>query len=218
MKERSAKAGPYEAVVMGASAGGGKVLQEILSSLPADYAMPVLLVQHLHSSDGGRFAEHLAYDVMLAVTVPCDKQRIEPGCVYVAPAGYHMLVETNRTIALSVDEKINWSRPSIDVLFDSAARVYGDRLIAVVLSGANTDGSDGMRIVKAYDGLPIAQDPSTAEVPIMPRAAIEAARIETVLPPRKIAVLLVELGESQRQTAKGHGNRRPAHHSEHRNG
>ena len=194
MKERTARAGPFEAVVVGASAGGGKVIPEILSRLPVDYLMPVLLVQHLHSSDRERFAAHLEDEVLLAVTVPFDKQRIEPGCVYVAPAGYHMLVETDRTIALSVAEKVNWSRPSIDVLFDSAARVYGERLIAVILSGANSDGAGGMMIVKEFDGFLIAQDPSTAEVPIMPQAAIEAARIETVLAPGEIAKLLIKLG------------------------
>ena len=203
MKERYTD--PYEAVVMGASAGGGKVLPEILSRLPSDFSLPVLVVQHLHHSDRDRFAERLAHDVLLAVCVPCDKQLIEPACVYVAPAGYHMLVEPNRTIALSLDEKVNWSRPSIDVLFDSAARVYGGKLIAIILSGGNGDGADGMRTVKEFEGLLIVQDPVTAEVPIMPRAAIEAAGISTVLPPCKIAEILVEIGAFQlHESEDGH--------------
>jgi two-component system chemotaxis response regulator CheB len=182
---------------MGASAGGGEVLEEILSRMPVDYSLPILIAQHLHPFDDGRFAHHLAGIIPLDVIVPCDKERIEPGRVYVAPANYHILVERDGTIALSVNEAVNWSRPSIDVLFDSAAYVWEEGLIAVILSGANNDGSEGMRTVKALGGLTIAQNPGTAEYPVMPQAAIEAARIETVLEPRGIADLLAELGASQ---------------------
>ena len=186
--------------MLGSSAGGGKVLPEILSGLPAAFSVPVLLVQHLHSSDAERFAEHLACEIALAVAVPCDKQRIEPGCVYVAPADYHMLVEEDRTIALSISNKINWSRPSIDILFDSAARVYREKLIAIICTGANSDGAEGMRTVKELGGFLVAQDPATAEAPVMPLAAIKAAGIETLLSPGEIAELLLKLGESRIQT------------------
>jgi two-component system chemotaxis response regulator CheB len=186
--------GSYEAVVIGASAGGGRALEEILSLLPADYALPLLVVQHLHPTDNGLFAEQLAYKFRRTVITPNDKQSIVPGCLYVAPPVYHMLVEKSRTIALSVDEKVRWSRPSIDVLFDSAARVWKQALIAVILSGANNDGAEGMKTVRSFGGLTIAQDPGTAEHPGMPQAAIDLGIVDEVLTTPQIAERLVELG------------------------
>lgn len=166
----------------------------ILPALPKGYALSVLIVQHLHPSDEGSFANHLARRTQLPVNEAHDKERIERGRIYAAPANYHMLVERDGTISLSVDEKVNWSRPSIDVLFDSAARVWGEALIAVLLSGANADGAEGMRVVKAAGGLTIAQDPATAESPVMPRAAIETGTADEVLAPEAIAKRLVEFG------------------------
>ena len=194
----------YEAVVVGASAGGGAALRAILSKLPGEFPLPILVAQHLHPSDEGRFATSIADVARMSVATICDKQAIEPGRIYIAPARYHMLVEKDRTIALSVDEKVKWSRPSIDVLFDSAARVYGGQLIAVILSGANDDGADGMRAVRQFGGYPIVQDPATAESPTMPLAAIQAARIETVVSLGKIGELLIDLSvlDGAKQGAK----------------
>jgi two-component system chemotaxis response regulator CheB len=184
----------YRAVVMGASAGGREALAEILSRLPEDYALPILIVQHLHPGDDGGFANHLTRAIRRVVVVPCDKEEIVAGRVYVAPANYHMLVERNGTIALSVDERVNWSRPAIDVLFDSAAHVWGKLLIAVILSGASSDGAQGMRTVKAMGGLCVAQDPRTAEHPVMPQAAIDAGAVDRLMTPEEIGKLLVEVG------------------------
>lgn len=184
----------YRAVVVGASAGGLQALTAILGELAADFALPVLLVQHLHASDGGRFASHLGQLTRLTVVEARDKEPILPGHVYVAPANYHMLVERDESIALTVDDKVNHSRPSIDVLFESAARVFGARLIAVVLSGASQDGAQGLRAVAALGGLAMAQDPASAEHPLMPRAAIAAAGVQTTLPPHGVARELSELG------------------------
>jgi two-component system chemotaxis response regulator CheB len=192
--------GTYEAAVIGASAGGGRALEEILKLLPPDYALPVLVVQHLHPTDYGRFAEQLSGKIRRNVTSPCDKQTIEPGFIYVAPPDYHMLVEKSRTIALSVDEKVRWSRPSIDVLFDSAARVWKQGLIATILSGANNDGAEGMRIVKSFHGYTMVQDPSTAEHPFMPESAIALGVVDEVLTVRQIAGRLAELGRQGRVT------------------
>jgi two-component system chemotaxis response regulator CheB len=178
---------------MGASAGGLQALAIILGGLESDFTLPILVVQHLHATDDGRFAAHLGDLTTLEVVEPCDKEPIVAGQVYVAPANYHMLVETDETIALSIDERVNHSRPSIDVLFESAAHVFGARLIAVILSGASHDGALGMCAVNAHGGLAIAQDPEGAEHPVMPRAAIQAAGIQTVLPPRGIAERLSEL-------------------------
>jgi len=186
----------YRAVAMGASAGGLQALTIILGELAADFALPILLVQHLHATDDGRFGAHLGASTRLTVVDGGDKAPILPGLVYVAPATYHMLVERDATIALSIDERVNHSRPSIDVLFESAAHAFGARLIAIILSGASHDGAQGMCTIKARGGLTIAQDPISAEHPVMPNAAIEAARIQTVLTPRGIAEKLSELGRS----------------------
>ena len=184
-------------VAMGASAGGLQALTVILGELAADFALPILLVQHLHVTDDGRFASHLGGTTRLTVVDARDKEPILSGHVYVAPANYHMLVERDETIALTVDEMVNHSRPSIDVLFESAAHVFGSRLIAVILSGASHDGAQGMCTVRALGGLAIAQDPASAEHPVMPQAAITAAGVETVLPPHGIAQKLSELGRSR---------------------
>ena len=178
---------------------GPVIIEEILSQLSRDFPVPIFVVQHLHESDDGGFAKHLARTCQLKVTVPLDKQPIEKGCVYVAPANYHMLMERNRTVALSVDGKVNWSRPSIDVLFESAAHAYGESLIAVILSGANGDGAEGMKTVKRCGGTTVAQSPDTAESPFMPQAAINAAHPDHVKPPAEIAKLLVEVGTCSAQ-------------------
>ena len=180
----------FRAVVMGASAGGLKALTAVLSRLPETFALPVLVVQHLHASDDGRFAEHLDSLVSVAVKEARDKETICPGQVYLAPANYHMLVEREETIALSVDDRVNWSRPSIDVLFESAAAVWGRSLIGVILSGANHDGAAGMSAIVDQGGVAIAQDPATADRPEMPSAAIAGTRSATVLPPSRIGDLL----------------------------
>ena len=206
-KDPSIGASRYRAVVIGGSAGGLEAVTEILGRLPADFDLPVVVVEHLHAEDAGRFAEHLARTTVLQVIEPCDKEPVLPGCVYAAPANYHTLLERDGTIALTIDEKVNWSRPSIDVVFESAARAYGEGLVAVVLSGANDDGAEGMKAVKAFGGMTIAQDPDSAGYPVMPRAAIDAARVDHVLPPAEIADLLRKLGAASAREAPSH--RRP---------
>jgi len=183
----------YRAVIIGGSAGGVEALDNILSVLPSSFALPVLMVQHLHPSDDGSLARHLETITRLHIIEPCDKECIEPGCVYTAPANYHMLVEQNGTIALSVSEKVNWSRPSIDVLFGSASRVWGELVIAVILSGANDDGAKGMWAVKKAGGLTIAQDPASAATTVMPQAAIDAGGVDEVLQIEEIGQRLIEL-------------------------
>ncbi|MDO9043521.1 MAG: chemotaxis protein CheB [Desulfocapsaceae bacterium] len=184
----------HEIVVMGGSAGGFKVFSAILSALPLDFSLPILVVQHLIPGDDGLFYRHLASTIRLPVIEPCDKQWIKHGHVYVAPANYHILVEQNGTIALSVDDKINWSRPSIDVLFESAAQAFGEQVIAVLLSGANADGAAGMLKIKEAGGLTIALDPATAEYPVMPQAAIDSGAADEVLSAEEIGLRLVKLG------------------------
>jgi len=184
----------YKAVVIGGSAGGVEALNVILSALPEDFALPVLAVQHLHPGDYGSFALHMASATRLSVVEPSDKALIDRGHVYTAPANYHMLVERDGTIGLSVDERVNWSRPSIDVLFESAALVWGESLIAVILSGANTDGAKGICAVKKAGGFTIAQDPASATTRVMPLASIDTGAVDEVLRAEEIGRLLAELG------------------------
>lgn len=181
-------------VVMGGSAGGAKAFAAILSALPPEYALPMLLVQHLHLRDDGSFARHLGARTGLEIIEPCDKQPIECGRVYIAPADYHMLVERNGTIALSMEESVNWSRPSIDVLFESVALALSGKVIGVILTGSSVDGAAGIRAIKTAGGLTIAQNPATAAYPFMPQAAIDTGAVDEVLTAPEIGKRLVELG------------------------
>lgn len=183
----------YKAVVIGGSAGGLVALEVILSALPRDFALPILVAQHLHPSDEGSFAMHMARVTQLTVIEPCDKEQIKSGRVYTAPANYHMLVERGGTIGLSVDARVNWSRPSIDVLFESAVLAWGEEVAAVILSGANSDGAKGLRAVKEAGGLAIVQDPASAEHPVMPQAAIDSGAAGEILSAQDIGIRLAEL-------------------------
>ena len=184
----------YRAVVIGASAGGRKALAAVLAPLPATYALPILVVQHLHASDGGALAQSLQRATCLRVVTARDKQRLEPGTVYVAPANYHMLCERTGHVGLSVDAKVHWSRPSIDVFFDSAVHAWGKRTLAVILTGANADGAEGMGAIRAAGGVTFAQAPETAECPVMPQAAIDHDGVDEVLTLARIAERLMEEG------------------------
>ncbi|MES9960241.1 MAG: chemotaxis protein CheB [Sedimenticola sp.] len=183
----------YSAIVIGASAGGMEALIALLSGLPEGFGLYLLVVQHLHPSDRGRLARQLDNTLELSVSEACDKEELRTGQVYFAPANYHLLVEQNETLALSVDERVNWSRPSIDVLFDSAARVWGHRLVGVILTGANSDGAAGLRCIAEHGGLTVVQDPDSARSAEMPRAAIEAVTVDRILPLEKIGSFLRSL-------------------------
>jgi len=155
--------------------------------------LPLLLAFHLHKTDGGRFAEHLALRTGIPVSDAFDKESIRPPHVYVAPADYHLLVERGGGLALSIDPRVNCARPSIDVLFESAARVWADSVIGVILSGANDDGARGMKLIGDLGGFCIVQDPDTAASRVMPQSAIDLAGFEHVLAPAEIGDMLVRL-------------------------
>ncbi len=191
---------PYEAVVIGGSAGASEPLRQILGTLGPGFPLPVILVQHLHPEDKGLMAENLAYALRLPVIEVLDKMPVRPGRVYVAPADYHVLVERGRTFALSVEEPVRWSRPSIDVLFESAASVWGSALMAILLSGANEDGAAGLRTVKMRGGKAVAQDPDTAIFRTMPAAGLVEVGIEAALSPQQIGELLQHMDRG-----KAHG-------------
>lgn len=185
------------AIVVGGSAGGLAALCAMLGPFPADFPLPILVVNHLHVTDDGRFAERLGRTLRLAVVEAGDKQPVVPPRLYVAPANYHMLVERDETLSLSIDPKVNWARPSLDVAFESAARVWRERLICIVLSGANCDGAGGARLVRELGGRVVVQDPKTAEFAVMPQAAIEQAEGCIILSPEEIGRWLLSRCESE---------------------
>lgn len=172
---------PYEAVAIGTSMGGIRALSQILEGLPVNYPLPVLVVQHISADASGGLAGVFNEACAIRVQEAHDKEPIQPGIVYIAPAGYHLLVEQNRTFALSVDPPVNYSRPSIDVLFETAARAYRDKLVGVILTGASRDGSEGLNTIKNWGGTTVVQDPTTAESDIMPRAALDRSEADHVL-------------------------------------
>ena len=182
-------------MVIGVSAGGLVALTSLLPVLPAGYPLSILVVQHVHASSDGYLNEILDNQCSLHVKEAEEKEKIEPGTIYIAPPNYHLLVETDMTMALNVDDKVRFSRPSIDVLFESAADVFENHLVGIVLTGANDDGARGLRSIKEHGGLTIVQEPTEAEFPLMPEAALSMSRVDHVLPLAEIGRLLVQLGE-----------------------
>ncbi|MDC7222121.1 MAG: chemotaxis protein CheB [Spirochaetales bacterium] len=177
-------------ICLGGSAGSAPVLELIFRHLPKKLTVPLVVVRHMQeSSPSVGISDIYRENYGIPFLVPFDKQPVEAGAVYLAPPGYHLLVEDRGIFALSVDERVNYSRPSVDVLFEAAAHSYGRGLLAVVLSGANGDGGAGMEEVLRQGGRGIAQDPESADYPQMPQAALRAGSVE-VLSPGEIAVLI----------------------------
>jgi two-component system chemotaxis response regulator CheB len=192
----------YEAVVMGVSAGGVDALKTVLPALPEDFPLPIAIVQHRDAHSDGYIAEYLNRISALTVKEAEDKEPLRPGYVYLAPGGYHLLIEPDGSFSLSVDPRVNYSCPSVDVLFESAADVYGARVIGVVMTGANEDGAKGLKAIKARGGLALVQEPSTAQVSTMPKAALAATAVDYVVALPALAPLLLELAQPRR---KAHG-------------
>jgi two-component system chemotaxis response regulator CheB len=182
----------FELIVIGCSLGGMRALQAVLGALPAKFPVPLAVVQHRHKASNEGLPMFLRKSTRLKVVDVDDKLWIKPGTVYLAPADYHLLVERGM-FSLSVDDRVTHSRPSIDVLFESAADAYADKVVGVVLTGSNNDGARGVKRIKTRDGFVVAQDPKTAEAPEMPQAAIDAARVDRILPLERIGPFLVEL-------------------------
>jgi two-component system chemotaxis response regulator CheB len=178
-------------VVIGTSLGGLNALQVILGGLPRGFGTPIVVVQHRGKHPDEALSRLLGAHCPLTVREPLDKDRIESGHVYVAPADYHLLVERG-TLALSTEAPVNYARPSIDVLFESAAESYGSGVLGVVLTGANHDGAAGAARIQARGGRVMVQDPNGAESRPMPLAAIAATGVVPT-PLERIAPLLVEL-------------------------
>jgi two-component system chemotaxis response regulator CheB len=183
----------FAAVVIGGSAGGISAVTAIVSALPASLPLPVVVVLHQSSGEPLGWVDYLGRQARLPVVEAEDKLPLAAGTIYCAPAGYHLLLEMDGTLALSVDEKVNFSRPSIDLLFTSAADAFGPALIGIVLTGANGDGARGLAVIAAAGGLAMVQSPRTADWPVMPEAALRATPQALVVDLEQIAETLVKL-------------------------
>src|SRR5665213_469598 len=170
----------HEAIVIGASAGGLNALSVIIEGLPADYHLPIIIVQHRSKDERTLLEEIIQQKSKVKVRQANEKDQIENGVVYFAPADYHLLIERDKTFSLSCDERVNYSRPSVDVLFETASDVFKNKLVAVILTGANRDGADGIKCVKKNGGTTIAQQPETAQHGVMPLAAIETGCVQYI--------------------------------------
>jgi len=182
-----------EILVVGASAGGVSALQQVVQALPATLAIPVLAVLHLPRERPSRIAELLDAAPPLAVREAEDKQPLQAGTVTFAPPDYHMLVEDRQAIALSLDAPVLFSRPAIDPLFESAAVVFGASVLAILLTGASSDGSQGVATVRAAGGQAWLQCPDEAEAPLMPASALRHAGADAVLSLSHLCERLKEL-------------------------
>jgi two-component system, chemotaxis family, protein-glutamate methylesterase/glutaminase len=191
----------YRIVVVGTSWGGLAALRTIVEGLPPDYDLPTAIIQHRHRDSDALLARFLQQHTQLRVCEIEDKQPIEPGRLFIAPANYHMLVEAGH-FALSTDAPVRYSRPSIDVAMTSAADAYGHQAVGVVLTGANADGSTGLRRIHDAGGLAAVQEPATAESAVMPRAAIGAVPTARVFPLDRMASFLGALPSLHERTQK----------------
>jgi two-component system chemotaxis response regulator CheB len=181
------------AVAIGASAGGVQALSVLLPALPAKAAVAVFIVLHLPRDRPSMLAEVFSRKCPLDVREAQDKEPVIAGTVYFAPANYHLLLDHGPQLALSVDDLVHHSRPSIDVLFESAAEVYGNRLLGIILTGANEDGAQGLAAVHDAGGLTVVQTPETAQSPQMVISALKLRQPDYVLPLEEIAAMLSAL-------------------------
>jgi two-component system chemotaxis response regulator CheB len=180
----------YDLVVIGGSWGGMRAVEAVLEGLGDACPAAVVVALHRGTDDGARLPRLLQHYTTLPVREVEDKDDLVAGTVYLAPADYHTMIEAEGTLGLSTEERVRFARPSIDVLFRTAAEAYRERCVGIVLTGADDDGADGLRRIKELGGVAIVQDPGTAERHEMPAAAIAATDADVVLPLRKIGLFL----------------------------
>jgi two-component system, chemotaxis family, protein-glutamate methylesterase/glutaminase len=182
-----------QAVIVGASAGGIDAMLHIFSALPVGYRLPIIALLHVPDERQSRLAELFEHRLAIPVKEAGDKEEVTPGTLHFASSGYHLSIEHDHTFSFSCEPPVHFSRPSIDILMESAADTYGDQLAGILLTGANFDGAAGLKKIKEYGGLTIVQDPEEAQVAVMPREAIKYQVPDFVLPLAKIRELLLLL-------------------------
>lgn len=184
-----------EALIIGGSAGSLEVILKVLPDLAVDLKFAIIIVLHRKPGKDNILVELLASRTEMLVKELQEKEEILAGTLYVAPPNYHVLIENNRTFSLDASEKINFSRPSIDVAFESAAEVYEDQLVGMILSGANSDGTIGLQSIKNNGGIVAVQNPKTAVVSIMPESATENVAVDAILQPEEMANYINQLSK-----------------------
>lgn len=189
-----------EVIVIGASAGGLSALHRLLPCFPATFPLRLIIVSHVASGSGSTRLNMLQDKCALPVREPEDKESVEPGIVFLAPSDYHLLIETDGSFSYSCDDPVQYSRPSIDVLFESAAEAYGRTLTGVILTGANADGALGLKSVRKYGGYAMVQNPTTAEAPAMPQAALDLAGADRILELEEIGPCLASLASEKERS------------------
>lgn len=186
----------YKALVIGGSAGSFQGIIKILSQIPTDFALPIIIAMHRLKHVRHGFVEVVSLKSQLKIVEPEDKEPVRKGVVYLAPANYHMSVELGNYFALSTEEMVNSSRPAIDITLSSAAYVYRNKLIGILLSGANRDGGMGMKNIKDKGGLTIVQEPAECMIDTMPKAALALTKIDHTLTIQQIIEFINELHQS----------------------
>lgn len=171
----------YELVVIGGSAGSFDVLLNALPKLGFVTDFAIVLVLHRNQDAHSSLAEVLGYEAALPVKEAEEKEEIRPGTIYLAPPDYHLLIEKSKTFSLDYSEKINFSRPAIDLTFQTAAEAYGDKLACVLLSGSNADGSMGLKAVNQLGGHTAVQNPETCDIPFMPNQALKQVQVDSLV-------------------------------------
>lgn len=187
--------------MIGTSAGGLHALTSVLSVIPGNFPLPLIIVQHRSQDYRDLLEEVLQRKCQLEVKQADEKEPIRKGVIYIAPPGYHLMVERDKTFSLTIDEPVKYSRPSIDVLFETAAEVYKNKLVGIVLTGANDDGANGIRAIWQYGGFTIAQDPNEAEYSTMPLQTIQSGAVKIVLTLKEIQHFLIQLGQNGKNDA-----------------
>ncbi|MGL1891077.1 MAG: chemotaxis protein CheB [Spirochaetaceae bacterium] len=180
----------FDIVVIGASAGGLSALESILMNINRYIKVPIVIVQHLSANSGDSLVTLLKKYSVIELSEPIDKEFIMDNHVYLAPADYHVMIEKDRSISLSLDPKVNYCRPAIDVLFETAAEVYYEKTLGILLTGANCDGTNGFKVIKKFKGTTIAQNPEEAQIATMPESAINAGYVDFVLNLKEISIML----------------------------
>ena len=198
MRSRQRRWLRYEVLAIGSSWGGIEALTVLVAALPADFPLAVFVVQHQHPHSRNVLATILGRSGMLPVSDIEDKDEMLPGHIYLAPANYHLLLERDNSFSLSLDAHVQFCRPSVDVSFASVAVALGSRAMCLVLTGANEDGAEGLRRIKAAGGYTMAQEPSDAVAPAMPRAAIATGCVDAILRVEQVVPhILHVLGKDQ---------------------
>lgn len=190
----------YQLIVIGISAGGINFMSKLLSELTSDFTIPIVVIQHIADSSKGTWVKMLNEQHPLTIKEADEKEKITENTIYFAPANYHLLIEQNKTFTLTLEDKVNYARPSIDVTFETAADCFQENLIGIIGTGANSDGAKGLRKIKYTGGHTIVEDPSLAETPSMPEAAIRTAQPDLVLSNEAITKYMNQINKKQQSS------------------